>query len=683
MRDTRSFQSGLACVALGCFLCAVNLQTILQEPKIAEGMVSEGLWRNIVQYLGGTLNTRPDGTQGAELELPSLLWLVGAFGFSNWLIGGAIVSQRREIHVLEALGEWGWNGWLWWFLPGAWETLHLIAYGMGLGNLQAFLQATPAFWWATMFAGWLASMVYLLNRSNTDSMSWQESYPWPKLPLVAAAIFSVVFVAMNWQLYSGLRIPHGDSAMYEEHLWNFTHGKGFRSYLDQGLFLGEHIQVIHLGLLPLHLLWPSQMLLELCETLALVSGVLPIYWMTMRHSKSAPAAACVAVAYLLYFPVQYLDIAIDLKTFRPTAFGVPLLLFALDQVERRNRWPSIILMGLTLLCQEDFALVLIPFGLWLFATTDDRKPFGLATAIGCAAYLLLATQVLIPWFRGGEEVHYAQYFTKFGNSTSEIALNMVTNPGLLLSELLSQKSALFVVMLLAPLGFAPLFSPTRFAVAIPHLTMLCLNQIASDPRHHFHAPVVPILFWAIAGAWDNLPYLSDRWFPPSWERSGRTLPEWGKYFVLTSALMTGVFCSLSPLGLAFWEPNSSFYWRKLYVAGERAEQFAVVEEMIPREARVASTDFVHPRFTHYERSYDYSGYPRRVSDNVPWAVPEDTDYIVIDTHHPYSTIRQPGQVTQLKEQPDEWQEIGFAKTKGYYIVLKRRSQAPVTEAASL
>src|SRR6185503_11115540 len=81
-------------------------------------------------------------------------------------------------------------------------------------------------------------------------------------------IYVVVFVTMNWRLYFNLLIPHGDSAMYEEHLWNVLHGKQFRSYLDQGLFLGEHIQVVHLGLLPLYVLWPSHLLLELCESLA-------------------------------------------------------------------------------------------------------------------------------------------------------------------------------------------------------------------------------------------------------------------------------------------------------------------------------------------------------------------------------------------------------------------------------
>ena len=124
-------------------------------------------------------------------------------------------------------------------------------------------------------------------------------------------LFVATFTALNGALWWNLRIPHGDSVMYEEHIWNFWHGKGFRSYLDQGLFLGEHIQVVHLLLSPFHWIWPSHLTLELCETLALAAGAIPTYLLVRRRSGNAYAALWIAVAYLWYFPMHYLDIAID------------------------------------------------------------------------------------------------------------------------------------------------------------------------------------------------------------------------------------------------------------------------------------------------------------------------------------------------------------------------------------
>ncbi|HUG18212.1 MAG TPA: hypothetical protein VMM56_04505, partial [Planctomycetaceae bacterium] len=130
-----------------------------------------------------------------------------------------------------------------------------------------------------------------------------------------------------------------------------------------------------------------------------------------------------------------------------------------------------------------------------------------------------------------------------------------------------------------------------------------------------------------------------------------------------------------------WDPHSEFYWKSLYVPGRRAELFPQVLSQIPESARVASTDFVHPRFTHYERSYDYSQYARKVS-GYELRVPDDTDYIVIDTRHRYSWIHTPAEVPELRDQPDRW-ELLPDNTEGYFIVLKRKPEAESERESSL
>jgi hypothetical protein len=135
--------------------------------------------------------------------------------------------------------------------------------------------------------------------------------------------------------------------------------------------------------------------------------------------------------------------------------------------------------------------------------------------------------------------------------------------------------------------------------------------------------------------------------------------------------------TLTPLGIPFWDPGSPRYWRTLYVPSERARQFAKIERLIPRTARVASTDFVHPRFTHCERSYDYSKYPRRVADYED-RVPHNTDFIVIDVEHPYNTPEEIAAlrrdpytaVRELRQEPEKW-ELLPDETGGYFLVLKR------------
>jgi len=715
-----SLLPAVSCLLLGTGLTTLSLQTVFTDATTAKGLISKEIWQHTVRALGGSFTRASGGQIVAEIDLATLFWGGLVLAGLSWFAGAWWISRRRQQPFSRGLAQWGLCGWLWWLVPGAWEALRLVAFLTGLSSLEALLLATPSLWYALMLAGWLSTFLTLSGK-RLDSAKAEfrvENRHVPASVWLTAGLYVIVFTAMNWQLYRGLLVPHGDSAMYEEHLWNLTHGKGFRSYLDQGLFLGEHLQVIHLALIPLHLIWPSHLLLELCESLALASGAIPIFWLARRHTGSKKTACLLAVAYLLYFPTQFLDIAIDLKTFRPISFGVPVLLFALDQLERGRSRSMALLLLLALSAKEDMAIIIAPLGLWIAvrrvrfrdflpaiksaavkgeqgslravlhgqhppATQWEPRPpknselFGLTIAALNTVYLWLAVKEFIPWFRDGKQVHYLSYFRKFGESFGEIVQNIFTDPGLLFGELVTANTVIYTFLILLPLGFLPMLSPGRLAVGLPLFGLLCLNEIAQDPRHHFHAPLIPVVFWAAAAGLGNVGSVWHR-VMTKWGNSKRdnsssgqlTAKAWAAHFVWTGAFATGLFFSLGPLGRNFWDPGTTFHWRKLYVPGKRAEMFDRIYDQIPPESCVASTDFVHPRFTHHERSYDYSQFPREVNNNQPGA-PPDSDYIVIDTQHRYSKIKVPEQIPEYREHLDQWERLPDT-TEGYFIVLKRK-----------
>jgi uncharacterized membrane protein len=683
-------------VVLGCLSMAFSWQSILAVRDTATVFLSPASWLNLVSQVGGSVETETGGTVYC---LVPFLVMAGIFaGLSAGLIGvsAAIGSSilkrtaRNRGHVASQIVA----AWRWWLIPGVWELSRILLFvgGASFADAAAILTSIVHYVMALAFAGWLVDL--LLPFAGSSGQPERErplpGYDIPRWLAAAFVVYVIVFTTMNWQLYHGLLVPHGDSAMYEEHLWNITHGKGFRSYLDQGLFLGEHIQVVHLLLLPLYALWPSHLLLELCESLALGAGAFPIFWITNRATGSRRCACFLAIAFLLYPPLQFLDIAADLKTFRPISFGVPALLFALDQMERKRVKTTLLLFALALSAKEDYAIILGPLGLWIAAqpllrrfsenssaeaTASDRRPLcaGLGLAVFAVAYLLLATRVVIPSFRDGAELHYVGYFSKFGGTFGEVVTNMLTNPQLLFRELVTVGSGAYLLALLFPLAMLPLLSPTRFAVAAPILGLLCLNELIKlepQPWHHFHAPVVPVLFWAAAHGAGRLLHQGPFWLARLSERLSHEVPEYMPGLVLSLCLCFGAFVGSSPLGVRFWDPDSFYHWRSLYVPGPRTEAFARVLEQIPQDARVASTDFVHPRFTHHERSYDYSSYRREVASYED-RVPDDTDFIVIDTRHHYSEIQTPDQVRELQNEPQNWQLLDDL-TDGHFIVLRRR-----------
>jgi uncharacterized membrane protein len=707
---------------LGVFLFA---ETVLESALLSQPYVSAASWAGLVRFLGA--RTIPGEFDAVSIPLVSPLSVaILLYSLFKCCVGAAWIARRRRIRFAEAVILWGDRGWRWWLIPGVWWLLWVLVlliegsegpkslhFNLGFATISLstnsalqFLAATSDLCLALCLAGWLATFLTCVSRRTTTDALAPVPSPHPVTPLsthprssrsahlalgAAILVYTATCSALTAGLWFNLRLPHGDSAMYEEHLWNLEHGKGFRSYLDQGLFLGEHIQVVHVLFLPLHLIWPHHLLLEICESAAVALGAIPVFLLARRHGSSERAALLLAVAYLLYSPLQYLDTTIDLKTFRPSAFGVPAVLWAMERLERGQYWQMALWLLLALSAQEDYAIVVALLGAWiLFRPTAVAAPglhyvsrvlsskhrrhmlLGAGMGVFGIIYLWLTLNVVLPWFRDGAAIHYVSYFAKIGNTPSEIVINLCTKPHFLFRELLTASAAAYALRLLVPLGFLPLLSPSRLFAGTPLFILLCLNDLAMQPPapvHHFHAPLVPFLFWSASAALGTNSLLE------SIQGHGTTRAR----FACTCALLTGVFMTLTPLGIQFWDPGSPRHWRTLYVPGERARQFAKIEHLVPLSARVASTDFVHPRYTHCERSYDYSKYLRKVADYED-RVPPDTDYILIDVEHPYNTPeeivalrRDPyAAVRELRREPDQW-ELLEDETQRYFLVLKRRT----------
>ncbi len=713
----------LTLILAGFALLTTTIWVYLTDPVISDSLWPRDVHAHVLSLFGGEVLS--DAVYGIRSHLnwtnvfyrvaTTLVVLCGGSALLQcWLCGVpqlTVTDNRRTIagrrtrpvwsdvfpHCLRRTATRSFGSLLWLAL---WATSSLIPGS----RLEQFVYLTPTFWAAVLGAGILNGLWPEEDRWGCPSRS--------RWPLIFLALLTCGWIAisfwMNERLYAGLRIPHGDSAMYEEHLWNVWHGKGFRSYLDQGLFLGEHIQVIHLLLLPLHMLWPSHLLLELAESIALGLCVIPIWRIALRHSGSRSAAAWLAAAWLFFYPMHFLDIAIDLKTLRPSCYGLPFLLWGIDLAER-YRWKSAgLCLVVAMSAQEDFAMIIGPVALvlWWYQRQEVRtNPAAAASArwslaTGCLSfvYLVAAVMIIIPAFRGGMAVHYSRYFGDLGSSPGDLARTVLQDPWRVISRILSLRTLTYLLAFSVPVGFLVFRSPLRLMAGSLTFVMLSLIQLGQVtpaesppsgvasaapvpatlelppvPYHHFHAPLLPVLFWAAAaGLGDRRPADDDR----VGKIPGQVLPWQG--FSATSAarfacccsVLTAVTSSLMPWGAAFWSERAATGYRQRFVPGPRSEHFPKVLAQLPVTSRVASTDYVHTRLTHYERSYDYSDYLRAVNNYLP-GVPDDTDYIVIDTQHPYSTIRSPQDVPELRELPERW-ELLPDQTDGYFIILQRR-----------
>jgi len=499
------------------------------------------------------------------------------------------------------------------------------------------------------------------------------------IAVFAAVLFAVTFSVLAILQYRALMVPHGDTAMYEEHLWNLLHGKGFRSQLDGGrLFLGEHLEVFHILLIPIYVLYPYLPTLNVCLSLALGCGAIAVWGITRRLTGRTGLGALLAWAYVLYFPLQYLNLEASLKTFRPENFGVPLLLFAIWALETR-RWKTMLsLIGLALLCKEDYAVPAAMLGLYLllkpanvtadFSQTKRVRLLGGALFLFNLFYLWFVLQVFIPYFRGGPP-HYTGYFADLGSTPSEIAYNLLTDPSKLVLRVVTWTNLLFVLSLLLPLGGLPLLGYDRIWVGLPSLLGITLSQLEAthSPYFHFHAPLVPIIFWSAAAGLAKLVKWQD-----TFNLQGVT-PSLGvraAIFAVLCCLSSGFWAGKSPLSLAFYDRHSglSGYWRMLYVPSERVRRFwERVWPLVPADASVAASDFVRPRFTHHRLCHEFGRGGLR-----PHVSPNDVDYIVIDLAGPFSNLLEGLAVSE------EWQKYMSEWTVAYndlqfFVVVRRRA----------
>lgn len=662
----------VATVAFGC--CVHGWLT---DPIVSQGLWPADVQRGIVAMGGGSSAANAVGDVIHEISVGPLVIRIG--GIIGLLCLGLAFGCRRatKVAVRQTTTLFA-ASCLWWliWLPGDLGFAAAAQWAVGIAPL--WISATcGTFCWI-----WLAAF---LCPGTAAAPSQKNARAAVGVLWVAMVGWVVVSFWMNFCLYEQLLIPHGDSAMYEEHLWNMWHGKGFRSYLDQGLFLGEHVQVIHLLLLPLHMFWPSHLLLELAESMALASCAIPIFRMTRRTTGSAWAGTFLGMAWLLYFPMHFLDIAIDQKTFRPIALGLPFLFWLVEYIELKKYWAALVCLVLALSAKEDMALITFPLLTVLAIRAGNRTDakWPAMMALGSVVYLVVVVLLVIPWFRAGEVVHYSRYFGDLGNSPGELVKTGLREPGRVIAQALTVQTLLYVFVFLLPLAFLPVRRLLCLAAGVLTFGMLSLLQFGDNsglppvPYHHFHAPLLVVVFWAaicglpVEKQADRKSVFSRLW---DWLLLRRNDAVGAAGLVLCLCAATGLTGSMMPFGVAFWSQESSFSYQRLYAPtdAQQQERAAMVDEVlavIPMNARVASTDFIHTRLTHREKSYDYSSYLRKVNNYQP-GVPADTDYIVIDTRHKYSKYRSAADVPELNES-DDW-ELLPDTTNGAFLILRRK-----------
>jgi len=613
--------------------------------------------------------------RGASVDKMPDAWLMRGIGLALavvvWL--GASILVRGKGGLVTSLSR---------VAPGFGGFLSILV----LNTIDAHTGVGVMYWsvLATIYSvGFLGAWVVVLALWSGEGRAWRAYSAIGRNATALVVAAAVFYFAVSWGMsllqYRALRISYHDCASFDEMLWRTLHGQFLRATVfGDKSFMGQHLEFIHLFLLPLYVVWPGLPVLMLTQSLGLASGAVPVYLLAKRKLGSSFAAFFFAAAYLVYAPMQYTQMRLIYEIYLPENLAIPILLWALYFFDGRNMRGLLVSSFLAAACKEDMVLPVAMMGLVL--ALRGRWRWGLPLFVGAVVWFLAALIWVIPYFEGAPS-HVLTYFADMGGSVAAIAKRVIYSPLETLGFVLAFHRVDFLLMMLVPMGMLALLSPTAIFIFLPSIASNVLASWApsSSIYYHYHISLVP---FAVAGAIFGaanlvriLPRVSILWGRIGAERRAELTAAFCAVLVFLSSAGGDVVYGKMPISLQFYNPNSPAYWRHIYVRSPRAEYFVrAVLPTIPRDAKVCASQYLATRFTRHAAAYVYPQGKGGV---------ENADYIVLERDEPDNPAKS--YIVSAVFEDEDMKKLDafdlFSDENGICVFKRRTQAAPAGEGA--
>ncbi|KPJ58864.1 MAG: hypothetical protein AMS15_07520 [Planctomycetes bacterium DG_23] len=341
-----------------------------------------------------------------------------------WLGYSRVAAALQRKRFAQVRRGDGWS-----FLPFVSPLIiFLVAQGIKRPEVLIYLQHG-----VVLSLGLFFALKVLLWRDVSEAkrkINWGQASPW--ILAAMAVIFTATFSLLGTLQYRALNVPYGDSGYFEEQLWRTIHGEFLVQSMHKDIFLGKHIQLVHLLLLPIYVIFPHLLTLVVLQNLAVAAGAIAVYLLARNKLKSPGVGLAFAFAYFLYPPLQIANQDMALNIFRPILFAVPFLLFAFYFLERKRLGLFFLFAFLTLITKEEFGLILAFMGIYIFLARRKKRLGASVFGLG-VIWFLVAFFLVIPYFHqaaaGAKQVsHVVTYYEDFGQDWEEVKETVLTRP---------------------------------------------------------------------------------------------------------------------------------------------------------------------------------------------------------------------------------------------------------------
>ncbi len=326
--------------------------------------------------------------------------------------------------------------------------------------------------------------------SNAQTGFRLKSHHW-----LAAAM--IVFIVLSWSgqyaKYQSLGYNGLDLAIYDQVFSESAHGRLFNFTIHPHSYLGDHVELLVIGLLPVYWLFQSPLTLLFLQSLALGLSAWPLFLFCRRRLNRGWSLG-ISLAYLIS-PFVW---STNFYEFHLLPLAIPLLLAAWLAYDRRQFIWFLIWLGLALMAREDVALVVFGFGLlaWL-----DRRPWRWRLIPMLVSGLWFIAALKIAALSGNlGSYKFLKYYAWLGPDLTSIIANFFGHPWLVIQRLFRLENILFVVGLGLPFFYLPLRALRWLLPTLPIFLQLGLAGSTGDLalQIHYTSLFLPFLFAASA-----------------------------------------------------------------------------------------------------------------------------------------------------------------------------------------
>lgn len=337
----------------------------------------------------------------------------------------------------------------------------------------------------------------------------------PQYLIGLVAISSLILMGASSLRHALLQSGALDLAVFDQWIYLLSQGlPPISSFLGFHV-LGDHAAFILYPISLLYRLYPDIHWLLLIQAFALAMGAVPIYALSRQSGLSRLEGRTLALCYVLYPAVFNINFYAD---FRPEAIAVPAILWAMWAGIAKKTVQLVFAVALVLSCKEILSLTVIALGLW-FWLSERRQVYGWWCVAAGTIWFTFTIGYLIPLLRNGNPGGLG-FYNYLGDSFSEVALNALTNPGLIAGRVFLPDRLFYYLLLIAPVILG--LHWRQIGVMIPALPMLLLNALSDyaaqrDLIHHYSLPIFPfVLVWLVRSLASYRKRQQRQWLKPRW-----------------------------------------------------------------------------------------------------------------------------------------------------------------------